>query len=427
MFSDVDPLDSSVSPITSAAIGPTAGQYYRGAVVVALSLYAGISLVSLCGGMLLLQLRVRSRNLSAATSYRLAPHLGTLHFPSVGLLIVGLFGQGLATCGMSLIRLGDSVWDIALGVVSLLVCAILVVLAGVVTTAWLQVRKVKQKPIARGHGWAGIFLSYSTWRSHWQDTSGGLQFKKRYMMLIDDMQLPWWTAVEMSSSFVQGCILGLRINSTSACRGQLWVLTTHCLVAFGAAVYFRPCGAVLSNFFLVLSKLGALIISSLLLLHALTLDEEFGQAAEVMTSVSTAIATVQVVAQIMTAVLLAVSASAATSSAWSRLLYRAFRKLKVADRESHAQTCYDEPEPTSEVLLSVVADKERAVEQLDRENRALMLAGQFAGAMCRRLVMQKLIRAADPSTPREERLYRLIEAAIAQRSLPDDVWLQMTS
>jgi hypothetical protein len=44
------------------------------------------------------------------------------------------------------------------------------------------------------------------------------------MMFIDDLLLPWWTAVELSSSLIQGGILGMRINSLAVCRAQQWAL-----------------------------------------------------------------------------------------------------------------------------------------------------------------------------------------------------------
>ena len=405
MFSDVDPLDPSVSPFTSAAIGPTVGQYYRGAVVVALSLYSGVAFLALCGAMLLWQ-QARTRFPSCAPVGRyLSPHFATLHFPSVGVLVVGVFGQGLATCGMSLIRLDNGTVDVVLGVVSLLVCIVLAVLAATVTTAWLQARVVKQKPTARRGGWAGIFLSYSTWRSHWQDSSRGLQFKRRYMLLLDDMQRPWWTAVEMSSSCFQGCVLGLRINSVTACRGQLWALTAHCVAMFGGAVYFRPCGAVLSNVFLVLSKLGAVVISLLLLLRALTLDERFAQAAQVVTSISTAIATAQVVAQIVSAVLLV---HGTPRNSLLRILSRALRKGDHPEKSG----C-DRP---LELSMGMISD-DHAAEDLNTRRQAIFgdQREEVAGAIVRREVMLQLLRALDSNTPSDERLVRLLQAAIAQR------------
>ena len=395
MFSDVDPLDSSVSPITSAAVGPTVGQYYRGAVVVAMSMYGGVCCLALSGA-LLLRWRVRTQHF--------ASHFATLRFPSVGVLLVGLFGQGLATCGMSLIRLGESAGDIALGVASLLVCVLLAVLAGLVTTAWLQARVVKQKPTARRRGWAGRFLSYAVWPNHWQDTSGGLQFKQRYFLLLDDLQRPWWTAVEMSSSVIQGCILGLRIDSITVCRGQLWALTAHCVLLLVAAVYFRPCGAALSNVFLLLSKLGASLISLLVLLHSITLVEAFAQAAEVATSVSTAVASLQVVVQVLLFL---------STSPLYRWFQRAFRKSNAAGRR-------DEPEPPLDLSLGGIT--ERGMADVVVENRFREFAGQTASAISRREVMQQLMTAADPRTPRNERLFWLLRAAIAEQQLRDHLY-----
>ena len=405
MFSDVDPLDSSVSPVPNAAIGPTVGQYYRGAAVVALSLYTSMCIFAVCGAMLLRWHATRSSG-----NHCLTPHFGTLRFPSVGMLLVGLFGQGLATCGTSLIRLADSAGDIVLGVVSLLVCILLVVLAGRVTTERLQVRIVKQKPTAGRWSWAGRFLSIAVWRSHWQDVSGGLQFKKRYLLLIDDLQRPWWAAVEMSSSVVQGAILGLRINSIAACRGQMWAMTAHCLLVLIAAVYFRPCGAILSNVFLVASKLGAAVISALVLLHALTVNNTFSHGADVATSVATTIATGQVVVQLCTALLLVGS----PTQLLSRFI-RVFRKSKVAAK---ARTVGRE-DTTNFPLEIPLAEEDDKAEEGHWNIRIEAIAQQVAGATSRREAMLQLIRAADPNTHRDERLCWLLQAAIAQRQLPN--------
>ena len=419
MFSDVDPLDSSVSPFTSAAIGPSVGQYYRGAAVVALSLYGGVSLLAVCGALLLFLMgdgRTRTHSIfsRAASHHGIAPYFALLRFPSAGVLLVGVFGQGLAACGVSLIRLGDSGGDVALGIVSLLVCIVLAALAGLVTTCWLQVRIVKQK-LTRRHGWAGIFLSAALWPNHWKDTSGELQFKRRYMLLIDDLHRPWWTAVEMSSSAVQGSILGLRINSLSVCRGQLWALVAHSLLVLVAAAYFRPCGAVLSNVFLLLSKLGALLISSLLLFHSLTLNDGFAQAAQVATSVSTAIATAQVIVQLITAVLLLPFTSHPRQS-FARLVSRVFRAKGASRGRNRASHC-DEVKSTI-LVLPLSRSAEPAVED---DYRVSVIAGQAAGAVSRQEVLELLIRAVDLSAPRDERLYRLLQAAIAQR-LPRRRW-----
>ena len=414
MFSDVDPLDSSVSPFTGAAIGPDVGQYYRGAAVVALCLYGITCMLALGGAMLM---RCRSR----LSSSRLEPYLAKLHFPSVGVILVGIFGQGLATCGVSLIRLDDSVGDTALGISSLLVCVICVTLAAMITTAWLQVRIVKQKLQRSRRSWFGRYLAYSVWQDHWRDTSGSLQFKRRYMMLIDDLRLPWWTAVEMCSSCLQGTVLGLRISSVEVCRAQMCALAAHCMLLLCLAIYFRPCGAVLSNVFLVLSKLGTCIISALVLLHAMTLEERFAQSAQAVTSTSTAIATFQSVLQIVTALLLGLP------SDFLRALRRIIGRSHAESDKDEKDSMDDEHDMACGVLHSFAAtDRETYLREparpegdegpAKRWHSCWMDQEVIGQAMLKREVMKQLIDAVDPATRHHERLSHLISAAAITRS-----------
>ena len=53
----------------------------------------------------------------------LLPHLATMRFPSVTLMAVGVFGEGLASCGVALLRLRHSAWDASLGAAALAACA----------------------------------------------------------------------------------------------------------------------------------------------------------------------------------------------------------------------------------------------------------------------------------------------------------------
>ena len=414
MFSDVDPLDSSVSPFTGAAIGPDVGQYYRGAAVVALCLYGITCMLALGGAMLM---RCRSR----LSSSRLEPYLAKLHFPSVGVILVGIFGQGLATCGVSLIRLDDSAGDTALGIASLLVCVLCVAFAAMITTAWLQVRIVKQKLQRSRRSWFGRYLAYSVWQDHWRDTSGSLQFKRRYMMLIDDLRLPWWTAVEMCSSCLQGTVLGLRISSVEVCRAQMCALAAHCMLLLCLAIYFRPCGAVLSNVFLVLSKLGTCIISALVLLHAITLEQRFAQSAQAVTSISTAIATFQSVLQIVTALLLGLP------SDFLRALRRIIGRSHAESDKDEKDSMDDEHDMACGVLHSFAAtDRETYLREparpegdegpAKRWHSCWMDQEVIGQAMLKREVMKQLIDAVDPATRHHERLSHLISAAAITRS-----------
>jgi Leucine-rich repeat (LRR) protein len=297
VFSDVDPLDPSTSPLSTAAVGSESGQYYRGAVVVALSVYGGMTAVALCGAAALWW---RQRG----DGEGLLPHLATMHFPSVMLVAVGVFGEGLASCAVALIRLGHSAGDVALATASLCVCAVLFGVAYRYTTSGLQVRmeRAQPEPVPR---WARRLVRYSTWGHHWKDTSSGNeQFKRRFMMFIDGLRLPWWTAVELSSSLIQGAILGVRMNSLSVCRSQQWALLAHCSAMLAAAALVRPFGAAIDNAFLVLSKLGSFITALLVLLGTLREDESLSDAADRTTAVFTGIVALQTVVQILCALAL---------------------------------------------------------------------------------------------------------------------------
>ena len=213
----------------------------------------------------------------------------------------------------------------------------------------------------------------------------------------------------MRSAVIQGSILGIRLNDMQVCRGQLWVLAVHCLVVFGAAAYFRPCGALFSNVFLVLSKLAAFVVSSLVLVHSLTLDDNFANWAEIATSLATAIATAQTLIQIITAVL---QINTPTHSV-SRLL-RLFRKSKqhaAVSRRQDKEQCDPDARMRLDVntgKLLVAAGDEQEEEQL----RGIM--GPAGGAAERRAVMEHLIRAMDPKVPRLDRLDCLLRAAAGQ-------------
>ena len=251
-------------------------------------------------------------------------------------------------------------------------------------------------------------------------------------MLIDDLSQPWWTAVEMSSCLVQGAILGIRMNSLAVCRGQLWALAVHCCVVFGAAVYFRPCGAILSNVFLILSKLGAFVIAVLLLLHSLTLSVGFASGAEFATNILTDIATVQTVVQIVTAVLLM-----NTSSLHSLLRWLRRSRHQHADHPATSQAGDNDLPPGDQIdngdLLFNANLKgsleSQAVERIDADYEGkdgdeyktwkLRVLGGASGSLRRRDVMEHLIVAVDGRTTKLERLDRLVRAAALQRPITE--------
>ena len=408
IFSDVDPLDSSVSPITSAAIGPPLGRYYRGAVVVALSLYGGIGVLALSIA-LLMTWRVGALRGNSDLWTSLAPHFASLRFPSSGMIVVGLFGQGLASCGVSLIRLGCSDYDVALGMLSLIVCTALVIFTHHVTTRGLQCRvEAQQASVSSAPACLRQLVAYGVWRRHWKDCSGSMKFKKRYMMLIDDLERPWWTAVELSSCLVQGSILGVRINSTTVCRTLLWVLAAHCGLMIAAAAYARPCGAVLSNVFLVLSKLGSFIISCLILLHAMTLDDVFASAADLATTLCTALCAIQVLLQVLIAITLDVLPALSPRSLRRRAFRIARHGVPNSNQRSEPPALTVESGPIAVVRLN---EEDDSINSGEHGARTAAIVKECAGAIAHRDSTTFLMEALNVGIPRESRLHFLLLAA----------------
>ena len=106
IFSDVDPLDPSVSPL-GVAVGNELGQYYRGAVVAAIGMYLGSIGCSTALGVALAHVLKRPT---------LRPVFGKMRFPSNLMVVVGLLHQGMATSSVSLIRLAEGPGDVLLGI-----------------------------------------------------------------------------------------------------------------------------------------------------------------------------------------------------------------------------------------------------------------------------------------------------------------------
>ena len=227
LFSDVDPLDPSVSP-AGAALGDELGQYYRGGAGVALLLYGGIVFIVLVSAYALSCFR----GVSVTCAYAM------LRFPSIGIVVVGLFGQGLASSGVSLIRLSYSTSDVLLGILSLAACAAIAVRALFITrTAQLIECRLatitEDKEEGEEHpSTAEIplvvrqFMQVATWSMEWVDRPGreDKHYARRHSLLIDDLRLPWWISVELGSCLFQGAVLGLRINSLTICIVQNWLL-----------------------------------------------------------------------------------------------------------------------------------------------------------------------------------------------------------
>jgi hypothetical protein len=291
VFSDVDPLDASMSPI-AVAVGPELGQYYRGGVVLVLGVFG-------CGIVLAHGIAVALRHISseAKASQSHTARLALLRFPSVGMIAVGLWIEGLASCGVSLIRLREDPMDMPLGFLSLAVCLLIAAWALLITTG--NRLEARTEPVDEPKEAVPLpqclvrVADLSKWTLHYVDTSG-TEFKRRHMMLIDGLLHPWWTAVELSSAIFQGAILGIRVSSINVCRLQQWILLGQSGVMVAATVYTLPFGAPLSNVFLVLSKLFAFGVSVIVLIATLKTDDGLVASAEIVTAVGTAVGSLEV-------------------------------------------------------------------------------------------------------------------------------------
>ena len=355
IFSDVDPLDPSVSP-SGEAVLPEMGQYYRGGAIVGITLYAGISTLALLTAFALTMLNdTEDSRARVILSDRLKLRLALLRFPSLGMVVVGLFNQGLATMSVSLLRLSVNGWDVMLAAACLAVSTWFVVGAALATAGRgfpCKLRRVKErpeypKPLRR-------FMELAVWDLHWVDKSSSF-FKQRYFLLIDDLSLPWWTAVELGSGLLQGIVLGIRANSLSVCRGQQWCLFVICGLLFFASAYFRPCGAVFSNMFLVSSKFAAFLVAILILIHSMTTNDSLATAALAVTSLSTLVSSIQTCVQVFAGLVAAAPVLSRLSIASARRAVVAWLSMKSI-REAILIRRDDDDTPSAIAPTNLVAD-----------------------------------------------------------------------
>ena len=295
VFSDVEPLDPPVSPL-NATVGGGVGQYYRGAVATGLGVYGGAALVTFTAAFLF---RVVLKKPDGVEFVRL---------PSILMIPVSLFHQGIVSSGTSLIRLADSSGDIALGIVGIVTGTMIAGAVALATTRFLTCR-IEKVDEARMPSYEkkipGLkhFLKLAMWEKHWVDghVAG---YKRRYWLLLDDLAIPSWTAVELSSGLVQGIIVGVRRNDASVCRQQLIALVIHCVVIFAGAVYLRPCGSLLGNMFLIGSKLGCMLVAVTQLDYIIRGDESAMTASQYITAAFTFLSSVQTACQLLVAIVL---------------------------------------------------------------------------------------------------------------------------
>ena len=400
VFSDVDPLDPSVSPVGTAIL-PTVGQYYRGAAVVGIGLYCLMYASALILALVVMPLMSQYLPLQPQTG--LCKRLALLRFPSIGMVVVGMFHQGLVSVGISLIRLSNSGGDVLLGAISLLASCMVVAYSAYATTRGFQCRMRRVNETPRAPRVMRKLLTVAQWTHHWEDWSS-TSFKRRHLLLIDDLSRPWWTAVELAAGVAQGAVLGLRENSLSACKSQQWVLLALCSLMFGAACFFRPCGAALSNAFLVMSKLSSLVLTVLIVLQTMT-TADTSAAAQSVTTISTAVSSIQTAVQVVVGIV----------TGWSDVTFfirrKIWRSLRPQQPSTAAVECAREPtaqgEATETPILqgAQVSNRRRELDWLMREKQKVMhllLATETCGS---------------GEALREFRLRLLIEAACCNRPI----------
>ena len=294
IFSDVDALDPSISPM-GLALGESLGAYYRGAIVYGLALYAGVG----CVPPLALYFFRRAT---------LLEDLARLRFPSILIVVVGMFHQGLATCAVSMMRLHTGALDVFLSLVALITCAGVTVCAGLISMPRrLEARLAsgtEDGPSARREGKVIVWLlKISTWNMHWREMRRKGSFTRRYFFVLDDMRLPVWIAAELASSLAQGIILGVRKNSRSACEAQEIAVTIVLTVALCGAVGLRPVGSRLGQWGLVVQKAGAFGISALTVLHTFTANDVLLTAVDSIATIVMIFGTLQTVVGLVTTLL----------------------------------------------------------------------------------------------------------------------------
>ena len=309
-FSDIDPVDPSISPLLQP-LGNALGAYYRGAVVYGLLLYA--SAATVLPAVLAILGLVRQRTFGA--------DLSRCRYPSVLLLVVGVFHQGLASSGVALIRLDVSPMDSVIGVAAILVDAIVTLGVGYMTTKGLQAeQKVKAAGVDAAEenenekvspcteptvpGAVSWFLTISVWDAEWCDTAGGSGFASSYFFLLDDMKMPAWQIIELSSSLLQGAIVGLRLNDLAVCQRQKAALVCVTAAVLALALWLKPVGSRLGQWGLVVQKAGAVVVAILTLVHTVTNIEEFSDAIDYAVATLSAAGAVQTALQIITILLL---------------------------------------------------------------------------------------------------------------------------
>jgi hypothetical protein len=83
--------------------------------------------------------------------------------------------------------------------------------------------------------------------------------------MLDDMEVAevaWWVGLELTTAVLFGGIFGVRIPEPSICHAQAIAALVLAACVFVLAVVLQPCGSHASNFFLIISKTGAVVMAA---------------------------------------------------------------------------------------------------------------------------------------------------------------------
>ena len=220
VFSDIDPLDASVSPVPWA-VGDQVGQYYRGGVLITIVInVVYFAVVPLFSAVVPTFIPGRTR----------ADVLGLVKYPSSVMIFVGMFHQGMVSSSVSLLRLALNPTDVVLGSSGLVVATSMTAFMLLAGTRWRKCH-VAHRSEEETHSSVTVvqlFLHLALWKQHWVDdvlddgTPSG--YKRRYLFILDDVAVSYWAAVELTSGLAQGAILGVRKNDVQTCQIQRIVL-----------------------------------------------------------------------------------------------------------------------------------------------------------------------------------------------------------
>jgi hypothetical protein len=389
-FSDVDELESSVSP-TRLAILPEQGKYYRGCVVAGLSVYllAAVLATSIALGLHMLELRKAKRasdgensddpllildNLQqhvaqSAAKKTMKDHFATIRCPSLGMVVVGMFHQGIASCSVSLLRLGYSPQDLLLGSCGIMVCAGIVAWCAITMYGTIPCKIVdREMQLMHEYPKLGPFLRLVLWRERWEDESS-THFKRRYLLLMDDLRLPQWTSAELLMGLLQGALFGLRVNENNVCKAQSTVICFLSLVMFVGSVVLRPRGALSSNVFLIISKLTMVLSATFGVITSFYKESDmFTSAASLTSSVSVFTSALEVAVQIAVILLTHLPS----------LSKRALPTKKDTGDPAGGESCGDED--SAGIVVVTVKKEETASNNNSTLARSPLLMGRERGA-----------------------------------------------